>query len=88
MKNQSGSQQVILGIDTHLNVHVGDVISHSGSLLGTRSVSVNLHGYEDLFHWATQVDQLKIAGVEGTGTYGTALYNNIAGNFISIFVAC
>lgn len=73
MKNQSGTQHVILGVDTHLDVHLGAVISHSGSLLGTRSVSVSLHGYEDLFHWATQFGQLEVAGIEGTGTYGAAL---------------
>lgn len=84
MKNQSGSQQVVLGVDTHLDVHVGVVISHSGSLLGTRSVSVNLHGYEDLFHWATQFGQLEIAGIEGTGTYGAALYRYLQSKGITV----
>jgi hypothetical protein len=36
--------KVILGVDTHLDVHVGAVINASGSLLGTRSISVKNQG--------------------------------------------
>ncbi|MEM5425296.1 hypothetical protein VSR73_30095 [Paraburkholderia ferrariae] len=36
---------VILGVDTHLEVHVGAVISQTGKLLGTLSVSARTSGY-------------------------------------------
>ena len=39
---------VILGVDTHLEVHVGAVISQTGKLLGTLSVSARTRGYLDL----------------------------------------
>jgi transposase len=32
--------EVILGVDTHLDVHVGAVISQTGKLLGTLSVRI------------------------------------------------
>ena len=64
---------VILGVDTHLDVHVGAVINCSGSLLGTRSISVTNQGYQDLLEWAQSFGSLQSVGIEGTGTYGAAL---------------
>jgi transposase len=40
--------EVILGVDTHLDVHVGAAISQTGKLLGTLSVSARASGYLDL----------------------------------------
>jgi len=40
--------EVILGVDTHLDTHVGAVISDTGKLLGTRSVTTDTAGYLDL----------------------------------------
>ncbi|WP_155629451.1 IS110 family transposase, partial [Burkholderia territorii] len=65
--------EVILGVDTHLDVHVGAVISETGKLLGTRSVSANSSGYIDLLIWAKSLGNLRRAGVEGTGAYGAGL---------------
>jgi transposase len=65
--------EVILGVDTHLEVHVGAVISETGKLLGTRSVSADSGGYLDLLIWAKSFGDLRRAGVEGTGTYGAGL---------------
>ncbi len=66
-------QESILGVDTHLDVHVAAVINQSGQLLGTQSVSTNTAGYLQLFQWASSFGALKRAGVEGTGTYGSGL---------------
>jgi transposase len=66
-------QESILGVDTHLDVHVAAVINQSGQLLGTQSVSTNTAGYLQLFQWASAFGALKRAGVEGTGTYGAGL---------------
>lgn len=66
-------QEVILGVDTHLDVHVGVIISEIGQLLGTRSVSASTAGYLDLLNWASSFGVLTRAGVEGTGTYGAGL---------------
>lgn len=68
--NQS---EVLLGVDTHLDTHVGAVISEAGKLLGTLAVPTNLDGYCELLVWAKSFGQLRRAGVEGTGTYGAGL---------------
>ena len=44
-------EEVVLGVDTHLDIHVGAAISETGKLLGTRSVSTSSAGYLDLFRW-------------------------------------
>ncbi|MCX4159627.1 IS110 family transposase [Paraburkholderia aspalathi] len=65
--------EVILGVDTHLDTHVGAVISDTGRLLGTLSVTTDTAGYFDLLTWANSFSPLRRAGVEGTGTYGAGL---------------
>lgn len=65
--------EVILGVDTHLDTHVGAVISSTGKLLGTQSVSADTNGYLNLLTWANSFGCLRRAGVEGTGTYGAGL---------------
>lgn len=65
--------EVILGVDTHLDTHVGAVISETGKLLGTLSVPAETAGYLKLLTWANSLGHLRRAGVEGTGTYGAGL---------------
>ncbi|MEM8271050.1 hypothetical protein Q4R99_18680 [Morganella morganii] len=36
--DRQSSETVILGVDTHLDIHVGAVISQSGKLLGTHII--------------------------------------------------
>ncbi len=59
--------EVILGFDTHLDTHVGAMISGTGKLLGTQSVSADTTGYLNLLTWANSFGRLHRAGVEGTG---------------------
>ena len=73
MKNKLPETRVILGVDTHLDVHVGAVISEAGRLLGTRSVSTSTAGYRDLLSWAAAFGAVTSVGIEGTGTYGAGL---------------
>ena len=51
MKLETQQREIILGVDTHLGVHVGAVIAESGKLLGTHSFSANARGYIDLLSW-------------------------------------
>jgi transposase len=71
--NELKQDEVILGVDTHLDLHVGAVISSTGKLLGTLSASTDQKGYLQLLTWAKSFGYLRRAGVEGTGTYGAGL---------------
>lgn len=73
MKTKLRNTEIILGVDTHLDVHVGAVISESGKPLGTRSVSTTAAGYIDMLCWARSFGVVGKAGIEGTGTYGAGL---------------
>ena len=73
MDDQSIQNEVILGVDTHLDTHVGAVISHTGKLLGTLATPTTASGYLKLLTWARSLGCVRRAGVEGTGTYGAGL---------------
>lgn len=73
MSARTTENEVIPGVDTHLDVHVGAVISEAGKLLGTLSVSADAAGYLKLLIWANSFGDVLRAGVEGTGTYGAGL---------------
>lgn len=84
MKNKLSETTVILGVDTHLDVHVGAVINEAGKLLGTRSVSTCTPGYRDLLDWTATFGTVSTAGLEGTGTYGAGLCRFLIDNGITV----
>ena len=67
------SHETILGVDTHLDKHVGVIIDDLGKFLGHLSIETNLAGYQQLLKWAQSFGDLQRAGIEGTGTYGAGL---------------
>ena len=73
MENQVSRAEIILGDDTHLDIHVGVVIDAAGRVLGNLSVGTNNDRYKQLPCWAQTFGLLCRAGVEGTGSYGAAL---------------
>lgn len=84
MENQENRAEVILGVDTHLDVHVGVVIDAAGRVLGTLSVGTHNDGYKQMLCWAQTFGVLRRAGVEGTGSYGAALTHVLQTNDISV----
>jgi len=73
MDKQPIQCDVILGVDTHLDTHVGVVIDQHGKMLDVLSIEANGTGYQRLLKWAASYGSLSRAGVEGTGTYGAGL---------------
>ncbi|WP_274565231.1 IS110 family transposase [Streptomyces spiramyceticus] len=67
------SEDVVLGVDTHKDVHVAAVITMTGALLDTRSFHTTQEGYRQLLARARAFGRLQRAGVECTGSYGAAL---------------
>jgi transposase len=65
---------VLLGVETHLDFHVGVAIDHLGRRLGESSVPTTVKGYEKLLIWAEGFGPLRCAGVEGTRAPTTAPY--------------
>jgi transposase len=67
------AEEVIVGVDTHKDLHVAAVISVLGTLVGTASFPATAAGYQQLLSWASGFGVLRRAGVECTGSYGAAL---------------
>ena len=66
-------EEIILGVDTHKDLHVAAVISMLGALLDTANFPTTADGYQQLLAWAQGFGVLRRAGVECTGSYGAAL---------------
>ncbi len=65
--------EVVLGVDTHLDVHLAVALDHLGRRLDTFSVPTTKKGYESLLAWAEGFGPVRCAGVEGTSSYGAGL---------------
>jgi transposase len=82
--NGFNDEQVILGVDTHNDVHVAAIITTLGVLLGTKSFRTTATGYGQLLDWARSHGLLRRAGVEGTSSHGTALTRHMRGNGVHV----
>ena len=51
METQESRAEIVLSLDTHLEVHVGAVINATGRVLGTLSVGTHNEGYKQLLCW-------------------------------------
>ncbi len=78
-------REVILGVDTHLYKHVGVVIDSVGKFVGHLSIETNSDGYLRLLNWARSFGDLKRAGIEGTGTYGSGIARFLSQQGVQVF---
>jgi transposase len=76
--------EVVLGVDTHKDVHVAAVISTLGALLGTGSFPATGSGYQQLLSWVRTLGSVRHAGVECTGSYGAALARHLSTERIEV----
>ena len=58
-------EAVVIGVDTHKDVHVAVAINGLGARLGTTSVPVTSQGYKKLADWATSYGVVHAIGIEG-----------------------
>jgi transposase len=75
---------VILGVDTHEDVHVGVVIDELGRVQGTISTPATRAGDRQLLRWARGHGVVLRAGVEGTGSYGAGLARHLAAGGVEV----
>ncbi|WP_196470141.1 transposase [Planomonospora sp. ID91781] len=66
-------EEVIVGVDTHTEVHVAAVLTIQGALAATRAFPATARGYAELLAWARGHGRLHRAGGEGTSSHGIAL---------------
>jgi transposase len=77
--------EVILGVDTHLDVHVGVAVDHLlGRRLGELSVPTTAKGYERLLCWAQSFGPVRCAGIEGTSSYGAGIARHLKAQGVEV----
>jgi transposase len=78
-------EEVVLGVDTHLDLHVAVVLDGLGRRLGELAVATTEKGYESLVCWAEGFGPVGCAGVEGTSSYGAGLARHLRAAGIAVF---
>src|SRR5919107_5196082 len=66
-------EEVILGVDTHLDLHVAVALDQLGRRLGEITVPTSTRGYARLLRWAEGFGTVGCVGIEGTSSYGVGL---------------
>jgi transposase len=66
-------RRIIVGIDTHKDIHVAVALDHLGVRVAELQVRTTLAGYTQLEQWATHLGIVEAFGIEGTGSYGAGL---------------
>jgi transposase len=64
---------LVLGVDTHKDVHAAAVLGPLGTLLDSGAFPATSEGFRELLNWARSFGAVHEAGVEGTGSYGAGL---------------
>ena len=67
------TERVVVGVDTHADVHVAAALDPLGRMLGRLEVGTSTRGYAQLLKWAHMFSPTTTFGVEGTGAYGAGL---------------
>ncbi|WP_406191670.1 transposase [Streptomyces sp. NBC_01017] len=78
------AEEVVLGVDTHKDIHVAAVITTLGASLAHQEFPATAVGYRQLLAWARSFGVLHRAGVECTGSYGTALTRSLCREGIDV----
>ena len=71
--SKTNSVKIIIGVDTHKDVHAAVAINGIGARLGTLTIPVHPKGYRNLETWARAFGAIHAFGIEGTGSYGAGL---------------
>jgi transposase len=73
------TRKVIIGVDTHKDVHVAVVLDQHGRRLDSCSVPTNAAGLRRLERWSSRHGQVDAWGIEGTSSYGAGLTRQLLG---------
>jgi transposase len=72
------------GVDTHQDLHVAAALDQLGRVLGIQSFATTPAGYRQMLGWLRGFGRLQVVGVEGTGSYGSALARHLTSQGIDV----
>jgi transposase len=73
IEHQGPKGKVVVGVDTHKDVHVAVALDRVGGRLGVISLPADRAGYAALEQWALGFGSVLAFGIEGTSSYGAGL---------------
>jgi len=76
---------LVVGVDTHKDVHVAAVLDRLGRRLAVRQFPATDAGNTRLAGWLAGLGQVTDAGVEGTGSYGYRLARLLADRGVQVW---
>jgi len=71
--SSSPTRTIVVGIDTHKDVHVAVALDCLGRRLAELHVPTTTAGYSSVEQWAANLGTVDAFGIEGTSSYGAAL---------------
>jgi transposase len=78
METKTGVSPIVVGgIDTHKDLHVAAVVDMTGATLATESFSPTRAGYRAVVRWLRSFGDVRVVGVEGTGSYGAGVTRHL-----------
>jgi transposase len=83
-EDETRTQRVIGGVDTHKDVHVAAVLDEHGRLLDTAAFPATTHGYRRLTGWLCGFGEVLAVGVEGTGSWGAGLSRHLRARGLNV----
>jgi transposase len=78
-------EEVVLGVDTHLDWHTAVVVDRLGRQVDQATFATTKRGVGALIAWARRRGTVRRAGVEGTGSYGVGLARRLRLEGIEVF---
>lgn len=76
--------QVIIGVDTHKEIHVAAAVDWRGTLVGEECFPTTRRGYRLLESWARSLGGVPRVGVERSGPCGSGLTRHLAKNGFAV----
>jgi transposase len=69
----SSNPDVVIGVDTHKDIHVAVALAPNGGRLGECRIPTTRKGYDELIGWTEQFGYSPLFAMEGTGSFGAGL---------------
>jgi len=69
----SSNPDVVIGVDTHKDIHVAVALAPNGGRLGECRIPTTRNGYDELIGWTEQFGYSPLFAMEGTGSFGAGL---------------
>lgn len=70
---EEAGRHVVVGVDTHKDLHVAAVVDERDHVLGSRCFATTRQGYRQMLAWMRSFGEVQRIGIESTGSYGAGL---------------